>query len=95
MASGFGEVFKALDTVANDYVAVKKIRAVKSDARIQSEGNLLKKCNSKYVVRYYDVIQNGNEIWVGAVELGNVADRDGVLSLWLSGSIPGSWKQTE
>lgn len=95
MRSGFGEVFKALDTVANDYVAVKKIRSVKSDAIIQSEGTLLKKCNSKYVVRYYDVIQNEGEIWVVTFPLDHDADRYGVLSLWLSGCIPGAWKQTE
>ena len=62
--SGFGEVYKALDTVANDYVAVKKTTNNKSDAKLQSESDLLRKCNSKYIVRYLDVVQHEKEIWV-------------------------------
>lgn len=57
-------MFKALDTVANDYVAVKKTALNKSDATLQSESNLLRKCNSKYIVRYLDVVQHEKEIWV-------------------------------
>lgn len=64
IGSAFGEVFKAFNTVSNDYVAVKKVKGNMNDAGQPSESNLLKECNSKYIVRYQDVVQHGEEIWV-------------------------------
>ena len=58
-------MFQALDKKGNDYVAIKKTRIVNSNTTVQSESELLKNCSSKYIVRYFDVLQNGKELWVG------------------------------
>ena len=61
---GFGEVYKAFDKGSGVYVAVKITRLLKSDKELQSESELLMKCNSPFIVRYNGVIRNGNELWV-------------------------------
>ena len=61
---GFGEVYKALDKDCGTYVAIKETRLTASDAKIQSESEMLMKCNSPFIVRYKGVIRNGNKLWV-------------------------------
>ena len=61
---GFGEVYKALDKDSGTYVAIKEMRLTASDAKIQSESEMLMKCNSPFIVRYKGVIRNGNKLWV-------------------------------
>ena len=39
-------------------------------SRVQSESELLKNCSSKYIVRYFDVLQNDRELWVQIELLG-------------------------
>ena len=63
-ASGFGEVFVALDKSSNDLVAIKRVKMVMEDDQIASESKLLKECQSRYIVRYYDVIRREGELWV-------------------------------
>ena len=63
--SGFGEVFMALDNVSHDLVAIKKVKLLSDDKRIEKESELLKECQSRYIVRYYDVLRMENELWVG------------------------------
>ena len=63
--SGFGEVFKALNNISHDLVAIKKVKLLSDDKRIEKESELLKECQSRYIVRYYDVMQREREMWVG------------------------------
>ena len=62
--SGFGEVFVALDKTSNDLVAIKKLKVVLDENEIVSESKLLKECQSRYIVRYYDVVEREGELWV-------------------------------
>ena len=62
--SGFGEVFVALDKASNDLVAIKKLKVVLDENEIVSESKLLKECQSRYIVRYYDVLRREGELWV-------------------------------
>ena len=61
---GFGEVFVALDKASNDLVAIKRVKMVMEDDQIASESKLLKECQSRYIVRYYDVMRMEGELWV-------------------------------
>ena len=61
---GFGEVFVALDKTSNDLVAIKRVKMVMEDEEIASESKLLKECQSRYIVRYYDVLRREGELWV-------------------------------
>ena len=60
----FGEVFVALDKRVNDVVAIRKVKMVMEDKWIASESKLLKECQSRYIVRYYDVLQREGKLWV-------------------------------
>ena len=62
--SGFGEVFVALDKASNDLVAIKKLKVVLDENEVVSESKLLKECQSRYIVRYYDVVEREGELWV-------------------------------
>ena len=62
---GFGEVFVALDKSSNDLVAIKRVKMVMEDDQIASESKLLKECQSRYIVRCYDVMRMESELWVG------------------------------
>ena len=61
---GFGEVFVALSRQSNVYVAIKKVKLLSDDKRIETESILLKECQSPFIVRYYDVIRRERELWV-------------------------------
>ena len=58
-------MFVALDKSSNDLVAIKRVKMLMEDEEIASESELLKECQSRYIVRYYDVIRRGGELWVG------------------------------
>ena len=62
--SGFGEVFKALDTISHDLVAIKKVKLVAGSEQIENETRMLKSCVSRFIVRYNDVLQSEGELWV-------------------------------
>ena len=70
--SGFGEVFVALDKTSNDLVAIKRVKMVIEDNQIKSESKLLKECQSRYIVRYYDVMRMESELWVCMVRMDDV-----------------------
>ena len=55
----------ALDTTSHDLVAIKKVKMVMNEGEIPSESQLLNEFKSKFIVRYYDVIRNENELWIG------------------------------
>ena len=61
---GFGEVYAAMNKKSNDLVAIKKVRIVVNNNRLENESNLLKKCQSRYTVRYYDVLRQEGYLWV-------------------------------
>ena len=60
-------MFVALNRLTYDLVAIKKMKMVTNVALIENESRLLQECNSKYIVRYYDVIRKDNEVWVRVV----------------------------
>ena len=70
--SGFGEVFAALDKKSNDLVAIKRVKMVMEDDQIASESKLLKECQSRYIVRYYDVMRMESELGVCLVGMDDV-----------------------
>ena len=88
-------MFVALDKSSNDLVAIKRVKMVMEDEEIASESKLLKECQSRYIVRYYDVLRREAEFWVRCVDLGNDVDCDGVLSLWVCGSVFEEWESIE
>ena len=57
-------MFVALDKASNDLVAIKRVKMVMEDSEIASESKLLKECQSRYIVRYYDVMRMESELWV-------------------------------
>ena len=57
-------MFVALDKTSNDLVAIKRVKMVMEDDQIASESKLLKECQSRYIVRYYDVMRMESELWV-------------------------------
>ena len=61
---GFGEVYVAMNKKSNDLVAIKKVRIVVNNNRLENESNLLKKWQSRYTVRYYDVLRQEGYLWV-------------------------------
>ena len=60
----FGKVFVALDKILNDVVAIRKVRMALEDERIENEWELLKEFQSRYIVRYYDVLRREGKLWV-------------------------------
>ena len=60
----FGKVFVALDKRLNDVVAIRKVRMALEDERIENEWELLKEFQSRYIVRYYDVLRREGKLWV-------------------------------
>ena len=93
--SGFGEVFVALDKKSNNLVAIKTVKPLLNEDRLENEWKLLKECQSCYIVRYYDVLRREGELWVRYVDLGNDVDCDGVLSLWVHSIILEEWESVE
>ena len=61
---GFGEVFVVLDKKSNDLVAIKKVKPLLNEDKLENEWKLLKECQSRYIVRYYDVLRRDGEFWV-------------------------------
>ena len=65
-------MFAALDKKSNDLVAIKRVKMVMEDDQIASESKLLKECQSRYIVRYYDVLRREGELWVCMVRMDDV-----------------------
>ena len=95
MDRGFGEVYKAYDKGSGLYVAIKKVRLLASDVSLPSEQDMLMKCNSPFIVRYYGVIRNEIELWVKLGRKDDGIDYYGVLSLWFPISIQKRRKSTQ
>ena len=61
---GFGAVYLALDRTTGKDVAIKKVELHPNDEANKKEAELQQKCESHYVVKYYDAFVVGNELWV-------------------------------
>ena len=57
-------MFVALDKASNDLVAIKKVKPLLNEDELENEWKLLKECQSRYIVRYYDVMRMESELWV-------------------------------
>lgn len=90
IGSSFGDVYVALNKVSNELVAVKRI-PLPPNAGPLNEPELLKSCQSGFVVRYYDVVRKDNEIWVCICDL---CDKQIVMEFCRCGSI-GAYIQSE
>ena len=64
MSRGVGEVYLAMDRKSNDLVVMRKVKMDENDSRLETELSLLKKCQSRYTVRYYDVLRKDSYWWV-------------------------------
>lgn len=62
----YGSVFKALDARDNSIVAIKVLEAEGDEdtAELQKEIDILKECNSEYVVAYKGTYQEDGNIWI-------------------------------
>lgn len=52
---------------SRERVVIKIIKMIKEGVnadQLKKESDLLKECQSKYIVRYYDVVTNEKEYWV-------------------------------
>ena len=63
--SPYGEVVVALEKKSNDLVAIKRLKPIGNNNAIETELELLKECQSRYIMRYYDVLRREGELWVG------------------------------
>ena len=54
----------ALDKTSYDLVVIKKVKISVNDSGIESESRLLKECQSRFIVRYYNVVKIEGEVWV-------------------------------
>ncbi|WAR56468.1 hypothetical protein PtB15_7B317 [Puccinia triticina] len=64
----FGVVFKALDRVTGEIVAVKEVDLENSDediSEIQKEISHLADCDSEHIVKYYGSFVRGYKLWIG------------------------------
>ena len=89
--SAYGVVFKALDQQSNEYVAIKKVNGIQQNA-FAVESSMLEHCRSKFIVRYYSIVQKEEEYWVDSSAANERIDCNGVLSLWLPGKSGKEWK---
>ena len=64
MSRGVGEVYLAMNRKSNDLVMMRKVKMDENDSRLETELSLLKKCQSRYTVRYYDVLRKDCYWWV-------------------------------
>ena len=79
--------FLASDRSSNDLVMIKKMKMLLSDDEIESASKLLKECQSPFVVKYHDLLQHEDELWVRIGCSPDCVDGDGVLSLWIYWSV--------
>ena len=64
MSRGVGEVYLAMNRKSNDLVVMRKVKMDENSSRLETELSLLKKCQSRYTVRYYDVLRQEGYLWV-------------------------------
>ena len=57
-------MYVAQDRITLTMVAIKRCSRMSDDCDMRKELQLLKNCNSKYVVRYYDVFIDDGDLFV-------------------------------
>ena len=67
MSRGVGEVYLAMNRKSNDLVVMRKVKIDENSSRLETELSVLKKCQSRYTVRYYDVLRRDCYIWVACL----------------------------
>ena len=67
MSRGVGEVYLAMNRKSNDLVMMRKVKVDENSSRLETELSLLKKCLSRYTVRYYDVLRRDGYVWVACL----------------------------
>lgn len=63
-----GEVYVAEDMISGVAVAVKNVQIVQDEWLVQEEVKSLKKCNSRFLVGYNDILKVGNELWIRSLK---------------------------
>ncbi len=80
-----GEVYLALDKTTGDYTAVKRVHMKVDESTVKNESKKLRECGSKYIVRYFNLVKMGSEVWVRLLAVRySCVDCDGVLPLWIN-----------
>ena len=64
--SGYGKVYKALDTRRHALVAVKKIQLSCDPKLLEKELLPLRALSSPYIVRYYDAFYTSDDLCVAS-----------------------------
>ena len=64
MSRGVGEVYLAMNRKSKGLVVMRKVKIDENSSRLETELSVLKKCQSRYTVRYYDVWRRDGYWWV-------------------------------
>ena len=57
-------MYAADDKHTGEEVAIKKVRMTLEDKDIERESQILKKCESPFIVKYHNAFQGDSELWV-------------------------------
>jgi len=60
----YGSVWKAMDKRDRSIVAIKIITVENETASLRKEVDILRKCNSPYIVNYFGAYRKDNEVWI-------------------------------
>ena len=75
-------MYLAMNRKSNDLVMMRKVKMDENSSRLETELSLLKKCQSRYTVRYYDVLRKDCYWWVVCLWSVGGVDCDGVRPVW-------------
>ena len=56
--------YRAVDQKTGDPVMMMKVKEVLNVERIESSFESLKECDSKYLLKYLDLVKKDDELWV-------------------------------
>ena len=76
---GITETYKAVHKESGEIVVVKKTMQFEKEMKSQDEWDTLKKCDSRFIVRYIDFINTEDEQCVGFCNGRESVDPDGIL----------------
>ena len=57
-------MYAADDKHTGKVVAIKKVRVTLEDKDIERESQILKKCESPFIVKHHNAFQGNGELWV-------------------------------